>query len=280
MHVIGTPKRAVGHGHKKIFQIAPDDVSEVIKSVITINNITMPIKKRPATKRKRPSKEAGNKENGNSTTSTRSTKKKQSSSLPSSVIYGSLALVVSIAVGLILNVTSPVDSSVKAFLSKACRTASCGAFVVPIRRTLQAIKPLRKGDKLMEIPRRMQIWDLDALQDPFVRSLLSARHDRTGNKLPSSAFLAVFLAMQKGNATLTDPLLKSYLELLPSETDVTSHPMFWEANEFNDMLGGHSCTMHIARMYQAMVHSEYAVSVKKERRKIHPCRFAILYFSL
>jgi hypothetical protein len=251
------------------------DVIAVIKITIT-----MPVKKRPATKRKRSSKEAGNKEDGNTTTiTTRSTKKKQPSSLPSSVIYGSLVLVVAIVVGLILNFTSPVDSSVKAFLRKACRTASCGSFVVPIRRTLQAIKPLRRGDKLVEIPRRMQIWDLDALQDPFVRSLLSARHERTANKLPSGAFLAVFLAMQKVSATVTDPLLKSYLELLPSETDVMSHPVFWESNDFNDMLGGHSCTINIARMYQDMVQSEYVVSVRKEA-EIHLFRFAILYFSL
>jgi hypothetical protein len=162
--------------------------------------------------------------------------------------------------------TSPVDSSVKAFLSKACRTASCGAFVVPIRRTLQAIKPLRKGVKLVEIPRSMQIWDLDALQDPFVRALLSARHARTENKLPSGAFLAVWLAMQKVNTTVKDPLLKSYLELLPSETDVQSHPVFWKS-DFNEMLGGHSYTINIARMYKDMVQSEYAVSGRKMRNQ-------------
>jgi hypothetical protein len=244
----------------------------------------MPVKKRPATKRKRSNKEAAD-DNTTTTTTTRSAKgqgqpKKQSSSLPSSVIYGSLVLVVGIAVGLILNLTSPVDSSVKAFLSKACRTASCGAFVVPIRRTLQAIKPLRKGDKLMEIPRRMQIWDLDALQDPFVRLLFAARHERTENKLPSGAFLAAWLAMQKVNTTVTDPLLKSYLELLPSEKDVTSHPVFWESNDLNDLLGGHSYTMNIARMYQDMVHSEYFVSVRKRWNRIHLFRVAILYFSL
>lgn len=247
----------------------------------------MAVKKRPVTKRKRSSKEAGEENgnsNGNGNTTSRSTKgqrKKQSSALPSSVIYGSLVLAVGIAVGLVLNLTSPVDSSVKAFLIKACRTASCGTFVVPIRRTLQAIKPLRKGEKLVEIPRSMQIWDLDALQDPFVRSLLSARHERTENKLPSGAFLAAWLAMQKINTTIKDPLLRSYLQVLPSEEMyIGSHPVFWESNDFNEMLGAHSTTTNIARMYLDMVESEYVVSVRNRRNRIHIFRFAVLQFCI
>jgi hypothetical protein len=129
---------------------------------------------------------------------------------------------------------------------------------------LQAARPIRAGERLVEIPRRIQFWDLDALRDDFVREeLLEARHRRTNNPLCSGAFLAAWLALQintspNNNSTDDDNLIRqSYLQLLPSFDDLSGHPILWPNEELVEALGGYSMNYAVAQNYREMVDSEY-----------------------
>ena len=71
----------------------------------------------------------------------------------------------------------------------------CHPNVVPFRRTQKAQQAIGPNQRVLVVPRKLQIWDLDALRDDFVQSELSqARHVYTNNPLHSGAFLAAYLA--------------------------------------------------------------------------------------
>ena len=77
--------------------------------------------------------------------------------------YGVIVLIVAILIGVVWNKFDSTDPRVQNFLSKACqKTAYCSRFVIPTRRTLQAGRQIRTGETLVEIPRSLQMWDLDA----------------------------------------------------------------------------------------------------------------------
>lgn len=193
------------------------------------------------------------------------------------LLYGASVLVVAIVAGFLWNVLdTSTDPRIIRFWSQTCRVAQCARFVTPVRRTLQAARPIRAGEIVAEIPRSLQIWDLDALRDDFVqRQLFPARHARTGNLLPSGAFLAAYLALKyhqliqaeldnsttattdEEENTFMDPARKAYFASLPTREELSDHPLFWTQEELIESLGPQSHNMAVASAYQEMVHSEY-----------------------
>ena len=104
----------------------------------------------------------------------------------------------------IVNVS--VDVSFGVFWNKVCSSSGvwCGdGKVEPTRRTLQANSmtktPISHGEIVAEIPRELQLWEIDALRSDFVKNenLLKARHKMTKNPLASGAFLATYLANER-----------------------------------------------------------------------------------
>jgi hypothetical protein len=196
------------------------------------------------------------------------------------LVYGGSVLVVAIVASVLWNaLDSSTDPRIALkFWPQICRVAHCARFVRPVRRTLEAARPIRPGEILAEIPRVLQIWDLDALRDDFVQTeLLSARHKITGNRLPSGAFLAAYLALQfhqlqqesseLKNSTTTmeeiplDPLRKAYFHALPSPEELSDHPLFWTMEETAELLGRTSVSFGVAFAYKEMVASEYQALV-------------------
>lgn len=205
--------------------------------------------------------------------------------------YGGSILVVAIGLGWAWNnFLDPIDPRMAQFWSLICRrnAAKCARFVVPARRTLQAGRPIRAGEVLAEIPRELQVWDLDALRDERIREdfgLLEARHDRTNNPLSRGAFLAAYLALESAVPnpeeiadTTTDsqsesagskknsmnPIRRSYLDVMPTIDELAvHHPILWDPEELRDMLGSHSLTMGVVSAYRDMIASEYAAFSKK-----------------
>lgn len=173
--------------------------------------------------------------------------------------YGVIILLVAIPLGALWNKLDSTDPRVRGFLASACKkTAFCARFVVPTRRTLQAGRPIRAGEKVVEIPRSIQFWDLDALRDPFIREhLLSARHAHTNNVLARGAFLAAWLSLLIQNNTETDPVRKSYLQVLPSIDELSYHPLLWTTEELAGHLGTNSLNFRVSLNYREMVDSEY-----------------------
>jgi hypothetical protein len=208
-------------------------------------------------KRSRASEEGSNQKKGGS--KRKPGQEKISRRAYTQLTYGVGVLIVAIGVGVLWNAMDAADPRIRSFLSLACRTAYCARFVVPTRRTLQAARPIRAGERLVEIPRSVQFWDLDAMRDDFVRDqLFAARHARTNNRLASGAFLAAWLALQQLLLeNETDPVRKSYLETLPSVDELSHHPILWEEDELREALGSHSFNFAVAQSYREMVESEY-----------------------
>jgi len=184
------------------------------------------------------------------------------------LIYGSSVLVVAIIAGALWNyLDNTVDPRIVQFWSTMCREAQCARYVNPVRRTLQASRPIRSGEVIAEIPRHLQIWDIDALRNEFVREeLLSARHARTGNLLPSGAFLAAYLALQYQDMMLSNvtaskdiekSILKSYFEALPTGDELVDHPVLWSTEDLASALGQHSRSFGVVVAHKEMVASEY-----------------------
>ena len=209
-------------------------------------------------------------------------------------IYGVVILVLAIVSGLIINKKSDkdqteipsysnqtVESSFGTFWNKICgdknsRThAWCGdGSVEPTRRTLQATtngdKFIRRGDVVAEIPRELQMWEMDALRSDLVKTeqLLRARHKMTENPLASGAFLATYLVTERKRLrkdedameceSVVDEIKASYFRSLPSWEELSSfHPILRSRSELQSMLGHHSWNFAVVSMYQEMVNSEY-----------------------
>ena len=228
---------------------------------------------------------------------------KKSGGINQLTIYGAAILVLAIISGLLMNKNDAaknsnenddttihpnltVDASFGAFWNNICGDSNnsrsrshawCGnGSVEPTRRTLQAAttknKPIRRGDVVVEIPRELQIWEIDALKSDLVQKekLVRARHKMTENSLASGAFLATYLATERKrlvtnenetdrtNGSAIDEMRASYFRSLPSWEELSAyHPILKSRSDLQSMLGHHSWNFAVVVMYQEMVNSEY-----------------------
>ncbi len=140
---------------------------------------------------------------------------------------------------------------------------------------------IKKGETVMVLPRHLQIWDLDAMRDPFIsRELFIARHRGTNNALDSGAFLAAFLVRKKLMAhglwnshdhqdgfgetgegeddEETNQRIFSYLDILPTYTELQEkHPVLWNEKELVGLFGKLTTTKHLLKGYKTMILSEF-----------------------
>ncbi len=157
------------------------------------------------------------------------------------------------------------DPQIEALVSQACEQPAvyCHESLKVVGRTLRATAPIQPSTKLFEIPRSMQIWDLDAYRDPFIRKhLFKASHKISGNRMGSEAFLAAYLALQikraETNPSNFDPLRLTYLRSLPTIEDYHKyHPILFDKDEVISALGPRSMAHSVLQGYRNMVKSEY-----------------------
>lgn len=172
-----------------------------------------------------------------------------------------------------------------------CNHPSGGAYChpnlhpVPSRRTHRIINgALKPGEAVMVLPRELQIWDLDALRDTFVREqLLETRHGGTGNALDGGAFLAAYLLKRQkvargewkvvteavgatGTASESvkdsDPLT-GYMDMLPTYNDLAEyHPTLWSQSYLLDQLGRYTPAFMTVTAFRDMIASEYSALVR------------------
>lgn len=182
-------------------------------------------------------------------------KKKVSSSF--SWMWGFVASLVAFLAWIFSSQTlTPAQQFIKSFVCES-EGGLCHSALMPTRRTMLASKKIPKNNKLIEIPRKLQIWDLDALRDDFVQSqLLGARHVDTALPLESGAFLAAYLALRILENAEDDPL-RPYFDILPSYEELLEfHPALW-ADEDIQELGPFSSSHAVVKGYQDMIESEY-----------------------
>mmetsp|Transcript_69 Transcript_69/g.172 ORF Transcript_69/g.172 Transcript_69/m.172 type:complete len:683 (+) Transcript_69:147-2195(+) len=221
-------------------------------------------------------------------------------------IYGAIILFLAIISGLVLNRENAaktdlfVESSFGAFWNMICDDSNSQSFtqawcrsgrIEPTRRTLQAAaaneEKIPRGDIIAEIPRELQIWEIDALRSDIIQEekLLRARHKMTENPLARGAFLATYLAFERKrllgngngndkeqddypvvepgpNQVKIDELRSTYFLSLPNRESLsTYHPILKNRTDLEKMLGHHSWNFAVVVMYQEMVNSEYEALV-------------------
>lgn len=175
------------------------------------------------------------------------------------------------------------DSVTRSFLQHICKDPDvhCHASLVPARRTQKAIQKIPTNDRVLQIPRRLLILDIDALRDPFVREQLFAPLQRKGKRegeanppdtannnkkgepiVNAAAFLAAHLARLQTNSTARaalDPILQEYLDTVLPTYDhyAVFHPVLWSDAEFKDYLPLYSSTWTAVQGFKSMIAREY-----------------------
>lgn len=132
------------------------------------------------------------------------------------------------------------------------------------KRYFRATERIEPGEVLFEIPRSLQLWDLDALRDPWIRlHLFEASHRQSGNSVGSEAFLAAYLALQLKRKADTsrdwqmEILELAYYDVLGSLEDLEkNHPLFADADHMKDLLG-FSEGYGVLQAYRNMIISEW-----------------------
>ena len=234
-------------------------------------------------------------------------------SLSQSTVQAVCVLCLAILTGMIWNVYdgahTPVwharqkdakdDMAIKRFLEQVCNNEDddedvyCHPSLIPKRRTQMAIRDIGPGTRVLEIPRTLTIWDLDALRDDWIRQhVWGAKHGQTQNPLDSAAYLALYLALivkgtvrptniydksQGENNNVEDSttsqknssrLLQYLNECMPKQKDLAEfHPIFWDEQELLSLIRPHSATFAVVKAYRDMVRSEYQAFVQSYQSK-------------
>ncbi len=162
------------------------------------------------------------------------------------------------------------DPKVGFLVSRACLGVYrqlpiyCNPNLLVSQRHFRAKERIEPGEILFEIPRSLQLWDLDALRDPWIRlHLFEASHRQSGNRMGTEAFLAAYLVLQlkrkqdsTGNWDM-ELLELAYYDMLPSyEYWIEHHPVFADEDKMKSILG-YSEAYGILQAYRNMIISEY-----------------------
>ena len=157
---------------------------------------------------------------------------------------------------------SPINPAVAKFLSKfVCQhdKGYCHSSLEPTRRTHKAKHFIPEGTAVLKVPRELQIWDLDAFRDDFVKEeLLGTRHGVTNNPIDGGAFLAAYLLRRFVlHPSKKDPL-KDYYNILPVYSELKeTFPTLWEPDAVAKLIEPHSSSFSVIRAYKDMMESEY-----------------------
>jgi len=187
-------------------------------------------------------------------------------------ILGIVVVLAAIALNKITNQQNPMDDSkskLEHLVELAYREGSCAEGVLHAEnRKLSAGMALKRDTKLLEVPRSMQIWSLDAFRDNFIKNLAGARHLKTKTLLIEQAYLAAYLALRvknnHGNTQMTPMPL--YLQSLPTYEDYKNkiyHPVTMDYEELNTLFGSESETYFLVTKKREEIESEYKAFVHK-----------------
>lgn len=162
------------------------------------------------------------------------------------------------------------DPKVGFLVSRACLgiykqvSIYCHDALLVSQRHFRATRRIEPDEVLFEIPRSLQLWDLDALRDPFIRlHLFEASHRQSGNGVGSEAFLAAYLALQlkrkqddsrDWNMELLE--LAYYDVLFSLEDFMEHHPLLGDVDHMKEALG-FSEGYGVLQAYRNMILSEY-----------------------
>jgi hypothetical protein len=167
------------------------------------------------------------------------------------------------------NVTSSTSapSNIQELFDRVCQVTFCSQALSLVGRSIHAKRNIQKGERLLIISESLQISDLDALRDPFVREhLFLAKHKQTNATCGNVAYLAAYLALLKTDTNdnhATDEsntrksIQRQYMETLPTYQDFLFHPLLWDFDSLGIHLGRHSLAYGIVMTHRIEMESEY-----------------------
>ena len=163
-------------------------------------------------------------------------------------------------------------------LDSACRLPNntCHSAVFAQGRTLKVKHEIEANTVLLEIARPGHMSDTDAMQDEWIQKhFFNCHHIKTvatnsnqqspyiletePEPVQSRAYLAVLLIrMLKGQHKVHDPVVKKWLEYLPTIPEMQQHhPVLQDSSELQSTLGSHSAAYYWIGQKQDLVHAEY-----------------------
>ena len=129
-------------------------------------------------------------------------------------------------------------------------------------RTLIATDFIKSQTVLMEIPRQLMIWDLDAVRNEFIKKELLPT-PISGKVARRAALLSSYLALLRNDfiSPADDQTLQSQVSIakaLPSYEDYKSfHPVLASVEKLKLLLGAHSPTFTELLLLQQSLNNEY-----------------------
>jgi hypothetical protein len=151
--------------------------------------------------------------------------------------------------------------------------------------TTETKQPIRKGTTVLKIPRKLQIWDTDALGNESIVEILGSLN----GDLDSAAVLALFLARWQRrlhddavfleSSMQQEPIFVSYLlQQLPLYEQYESyHPILWNDNLLEQLLPKRSLSYAYIKDIQHLIHSEYVTLAEHvDRKEYYAARLAVL----
>ena len=192
-----------------------------------------------------------------------------------STIHAALVLLVAIATAIVWNALDTVDPAVRLFLRTICQEAYCNDVLRPTHRTQKTIRDIPSGQRLVEIPRRFLLWDLDALRNDFIEQELFSARIFGRQPLGADVFLSAYIALLQQNKTELSPILQSYLDILPSFDDFAEyHPILLGKRNLTTILGEQTYSFQLIQHKQAMIHLEYEALTNVSRAFADKCSFS------
>eukprot|EP00986_Skeletonema_menzelii_P012745 scaffold7197_cov88-Skeletonema_menzelii.AAC.8 len=216
-----------------------------------------------------PKRKSGSKTKGGCSTITKSSNKnvKRATDNQSNLQIGGVAGLIAVAVALIgnrlvgnsgdnINITSNNIIDTSDLLNRVQKSSS---FQLKHNRTLIAIDDIPSQTVLMEIPRELMIWDLDAVRNEFIREeILLATIPGTVAK--RAALLSAYLALLRNDFS-TDHTLRlqsSVAKQLPSYDEYKAfHPVLATIEQMELLLGKHSPAFRDLVVLRQSLNDEY-----------------------
>jgi hypothetical protein len=122
---------------------------------------------------------------------------------------------------------------------------------------------LQQGWKILDIPRNLQLWTIDALRDPSVQPIMLSVKDQLSPRAYLALYLSILTKRTRGMRpdqtwSQKERFLHAYLNYLPSHDDFAQfHPVLVMDGETLDQ--GHAVfyTDHLVGQLKAQIKAEY-----------------------
>ncbi|GKY93495.1 hypothetical protein MPSEU_000316900 [Mayamaea pseudoterrestris] len=151
--------------------------------------------------------------------------------------------------------------------------------------SIETKQPVRKGTIVLQIPRRLQIWEEDARQDDYIKHIIASMEDSLDGATILALYIAHWQKRLRENSSFYEssfvehPVLLHYLlHQLPTYEHFDSyHPILWDDNMLAELLRRSSLSYAYVKDMQRQLHDEYSKLVDHvDRNDYYAARLSVL----